>query len=553
MTDDQYWRKATQARVSRRRLLATGAVSAAGVGAISIVGCGGGTKKQPAAGQPRSGGVLRIGTTLPVSTGLDPQTETGTGLAIFPRIYGYLLHIDGRDDTVVKDHSLSVEQPDPTTYIFKLRSDVHFQNIAPVAGRRVTSEDVAASIIRYRDNPLVTGKTWHSTILDKVEAVDTGTIRVTTHRPYAYSLAELGAIGAGAILPKELVQGNIDLSATGIGSGPFRLDSIARTEHARIVRNDTYHRNPIPYLDAMEWTIFPNDDARLAAFKARNVDVIPNHDNGEAQSLAASSDQIESSPEPSLASVALGLRTDRPPFNDPRVRGALDLAIDRDALIRDIGFGTGEVLGAVNPHLADGFWSLPKADVLAAHDGAVAIDERRAGARALLLAAGAEHASFKLQVANIPQLIDVATVVRQQLLTLGIDIVLEELDLLAWFTNLRRGQFDATVISHLPYETPDIPTRFYHSKGPEGTASPFGYADGTLDVLIERSWGENDRAVRQKTLLEAQRAMLYARPMIQLFTSTGYSTAWKYVRNRHSELIGSAAQYNYEQWLAPQA
>ncbi len=551
MTDDHYWRRATQARMSRRRLLATSAVGAAGATAIAIVGCGGDAKKPTTGAQPRSGGVLRTGTTLPVASGLDPQTETGTGLAIFPRIYGYLLHVDARHDTVVKDHALSVEQPDPTTYIFKLRSDVHFQDIAPVAGRRVTSEDVAASILRYRDNPLVTGKLWHSSILDKVEAVETGTIRITTHRPYAYSLAELGAIGAGAILPKELVQNHTDLSATSIGSGPFRLDTIANEERVRIARNDTYHRNPIPYLDAMEWTIFPDDDARLAAFKARDVDVVPNHDNGEAQSLTASSDEIEATAEPSLASVALGLRADRPPFNDQRVRGALDLAIDREALIRDIGFGTGQVLGAVNPHLADGYWSLPQADVLAAHSGAVPVEERRAGARALLLAAGAEHASFKLQVANIPQLIDVATVVRQQLLTLGIEIVLEELDLLTWFTNVRRGQFEATLISHLPYETPDIPARFYHSRGPEGTGSPFGYADGTLDALIERSWSESERAVRQRTLLEAQRMMLYARPMIQLFTSTGYSTAWKYVRNRHGELVGSAAQYNYEQWLAP--
>ncbi len=278
---------------------------------------------------------------------------------------------------------------------------------------------------------------------------------------------------------------------------------------------------------------------------------MPNHDSTEAEELAASSDNIGSAQEPSLACVSLGLRADRPPFNDERVRGALDLAIDRDALIRDIAFGSGEALGAVNPHLADGYWSLPRADVLAAHSGAGAIEERRAGARALLEAAGARGASFKLQVANVPQMIDVATVVRQQLLTLGLEIVMEEIDLVTWFTNFRRGQFEATVIGHLPYETPDVPTRFYHSAGPDGASSTFGYADGTLDSLIERSWGETNRAARQRTLLEAQRMMLYARPMIQLFTSTGFSTAWSNVRNRHPELIGSAAQYNYEQWLAP--
>ena len=537
-------------RVSRRRALAGGASTSVGA-TLVLAGCGGGTGNTPASGEPRSGGVLRVGTTLPIASGLDPQIETGTGLAIFPRLYGYLLHIDARDDTVAKDHVLSVEQPDPTTYIFRLRPDVRFTDIAPVGGRGVTADDVAASIIRYRDNPLVTSKTWHATVLEKIDAVDATTLRVTTRRPYVYTLAELGGLRAGAILPKELVQNSTDLSGFSVGSGPFRLDRVAPSERARIVRNDGYYRAPIPYLDAMEWTIFADDDARRSAFGAQRIDITPNHDSAEAGELAASSNDIESATEPSLACVSLALRADQPPFNDQRVRGAIDLAIDRDALIRDIAFGSGEVLGAVNPHLSDGYWSLPRAEVLAAHNGGVATEERRAGARALLEAAGAARASFKLQVANLPQMIDVATVVRQQLLTLGLDIVLQEIELIEWFTNFRRGQFQATVIGHLPYETPDIPTRFYHSAGPDGTGSPFGYADGTLDALIERSWGETDRPTRQRTLLEAQRLMLYARPMIQLFTSTGFSTAWKYVRNRHAELVGSAAQYNYEQWLAP--
>ena len=552
MTVNDYWHRATQTRVSRRRMLAGSAAASAGAAAVAIAGCGSGKKSAPVTMQPRSGGVLRTGTTLSIASGLDPQIETGTGLAIFPRIYGYLLHIDPRDDTVIKDHALSIEQPDPTTYLFKLRPDLRFQDIAPVGGRNVTSEDIAASIVRYRDNPLVTSKTWHTTVFDRVEAVDTSTVRVTTRRPYVYSLGELGGISAGAILPKELVQSSTDLSATSIGSGPFLLDQVARTGSARIVRNERYHRSPVPYLDAMEWTIFSGDDAKLAAFKSGQIDVMPNRDNSEAQSVRAFSDGVEVAPEPSLACVSLGLRVDRAPFNDPRVRGALDLAIDRDALIRDIAFGNGDVLGAVNPHLADGYWSLPRAEVIDAHSGTVPIDERRAGARALLVAAGASGASFKMQVANIPQMIDVATVVRQQLLTLGLDIIMEELDLLQWFTNFRSGRFDATVIGQLPYESPDVPTRFYHSAGADGAASMFGFSDGAIDRLVERSWGESDRATRQKTLLEAQRLMLKARPMIQLFTGSGYSSAWKYVRNRHTELIGSLAQYNYEQWIAPQ-
>jgi hypothetical protein len=102
------------------------------------------------------------------------------------------------------------------------------------------------------------------------------------------------------------------------------------------------------------------------------------------------------------------------------------------------------------------------------------------------------------------------------------------------------------LISQLPYETPDMPTRLYHSSGIDGTGSPFGFSDSRIDALVERSWGEMEREPRRETLLEA---MAKARPLIQLFTSSSYSSAWPYARDRHPELAGSMAQYNYEQWF----
>ena len=193
---------------------------------------------------------------------------------------------------------------------------------------------------------------------------------------------------------------------------------------------------------------------------------------------------------------------------------------------------------------------MPASDVLAAHSGTVPIEERRASARALLEAAGAVGATFRLQVPKIPQLIDVATVVRQQLLAVGLETVLEELDLVVWFTNFRRGQFDATLISHLPYESPDIPTRFYHSAGPGGTGSMFAFADGThrrADRALvgrDRPRGPPEDAARgaeAHALRAADDPAIHGHRLLD---------GVDLVRNRHPELIGSAAQYNYEQWIA---
>ena len=535
-----------RARVSRRRVLAAGAAGSAAFVVATTAGCNRGGSSPSPTPVPRRGGTLRTATTLPLAFGLDPQIESGTGLAIFPRVYGYLLHNDPDGDVIVYDHAHAIELPDAQTYIIRMRDGVRFQDIAPVSGRAVTAEDAVLSLLRFRDNPLVLNKTWHATILDRADAIDRLTMRVTTKRPYVYSLGEMGAIGAGAIIPKELIS-NVDLRTSGIGSGPFRIDGVSDAR-VRIARNDRYFRAPLPYLDAMEWQIVDSDDAKVAAFRQHAADMIPNRDRIEAQDLAAMPG-AETDSAPALAYLSLGLRVDRPPFNDPRVRQAIDVGLDRDAMSRDIEFGDGEVLGPVNPHLGNGYWSLPREEIVAAQRGGDSIESRRTDAQAMLAAAGASGALMRVQVAKLPQLIDVAGAIATQLRQIGLTIELETLDQLAWYVNFRRGDFHATLIAQLPYESPDQPTRMYHSGGIDATRNMFGFADPTIDMLVERSWSQAVRGERQQTLIEAQRLMIDARPMIQLFTSTEYSTAWSYVRNRHAGVTGSMAQYNYEQWL----
>jgi peptide/nickel transport system substrate-binding protein len=302
----------------------------------------------------------------------------------------------------------------------------------------------------------------------------------------------------------------------------------------------------VPYLDAMDWVVFDNDGARVAAFEDEQVQVMANRDRIEAESLSG---EITVDSHPSLAWVSLGLRVDARPLDDPRVRRAIDLSLDRAALIRDFTLDDGDVLGPVNPHLADGYWSLSRGEVLASHDGRTPLEDRRAAARALLDAAGEAPLALTLQLPSEPPLLGIGNAVAAQLREAGIAVTLETLDQLAWYTNFIAGKFQATLISNPPYETADVPSRLYHSGGPHGTGSMFGFADDAIDGLVERSWSEVERDVRRDTLREAQRLMLEARPVLPLFTGVGFTSAWRYVRNRQPELQGSMAQYHAEHWL----
>lgn len=556
MNDSGYWSKYTRVRprtggagysLSRRRVLVGG--SALALGSVAWAACGGGDDGATEEVAPRPGGTLRTGTSVPYS-GLDPHTEAGTGLAITARLYGYMLHVDSRDDAIIYDQAESVEQVDATTYVFHLREGARFHDIAPVNGRSVTSADVVRSIERFRDNPISTTKIFHTTILDRVEAVDPRTVRVTTKKPYVYTLAYLGDISAGAILPAELIDRGIGLYTAAVGSGPFQLETGKPPDTARIVRHPDYYRAPIPYLEAMEWRVFNDERSKQEALANHEIDLVTGGSRQTVEGLSEANRDIEVTSEPSLSWLALGFRMDRAPVSDERVRGAIDLALDRDAMIRDIASGEGNVLGPVNPQLAGGYWSLPEDEVRAIFGGASSIDERRAAARQLVVAAGAEGASFKLQVANSAPALDLAAVVRQQMEQIGLRVELEPLDLLVWFANFRRGAFEATLATQPPYETPDVPLRFFHSAGPDGSGNPFAFIDGTVDTLVERSWGESDRGQRRETILEAQRIMMAGRPILQLYAGAGYSASWESVRNRRPGLPGSLAQYNYEQWIA---
>jgi ABC-type oligopeptide transport system substrate-binding subunit len=92
--------------------------------------------------------------------------------------------------------------------------------------------------------------------------------------------------------------------------------------------------------------------------------------------------------------------------------------------------------------------------------------------------------------------------------------------------------------------------RLYHSGGGNAEGNQFGFNDPALDRLIERAWQEDDREARRETVLEAQRMMLDARPMLHLIASNAYDAAHAYVRDSGVAIPAVLANYHYRQWLA---
>ncbi len=224
MEDPSYWTRMTKATMSRRTLLGSAAAVGAGAAGAELVGCGGNGEKagplERAAAPvetPRPGGTLRVGLGAD-PMGLDPHLSI-TSFLLGARIHGHLFIAAYRDQGVRLELAESFEQPDETTYVWKLHPGIKFQDIDPTFGREVTADDVVYSMQRRRDDP--TSQADKQLLRDSTagfEAVDRYTFRFRTNRPYSPALDELGNFSY-AVVPREAVEkwGNLNTKAAGCG------------------------------------------------------------------------------------------------------------------------------------------------------------------------------------------------------------------------------------------------------------------------------------------------------------------------------------------------
>lgn len=568
MGSANYWSRFQRQRITRRRLLATSAAGAAGLAFAAACGGSGSsggirTGQPDLVGTPGPGGTIVAGTTTPPTFGLDPQTDVALGLVIFPRMYGYMLHQDPRDESILLDHAAA--QPETTEdgleITISLQPDIHFQNfvfsgLEDIGGRAVEARDVKASFERWEANPFVTGtKTWHRDILERIETPDAQTVTFVTNQPYTYSWETIGSITAGAIIPEE--HANLDevkdLNNGGVGSGPFIIDEANLDTEISIRRNPDYFKAPVPYLENMIWRIIRDPGTLKAAFQARQVDAFIPDSLPEAEEVAKSKDgdwEAQVYETPSLAYQSFSMNVGRDPFGDVRVRQAVSLAIDRQELISKVAFDAGSILGPINQNLRDGFWALPTSELEEAYGLNMSLEERRQTARDLLSAAGADGAEIEVKYPNLPDTADGVVLVQQHLEAVGLNISLVPQELAVWFVGYRQADFQATYQPHLPYESPLIPSRFFYSLGPSGDRSFFDYKNEEIDALIERSWTEFDDEQRKATMLELQRKILTEHgPMLNLYTDFTRAAYWSYVQGARPDLPGSLQQYVYDQYL----
>ena len=542
------WKRHLSSRISRRRLLASAAGVGAGAAGMALVGCDGGEEggatragDTPTAGAIRRGGIYHLGTTTPALS-IDPHTEVTMGLAFICFIYGYLLHQVDSPPRLVFDHAESLEQPDDTTFIFKMRRGIHFQDLPPASGREVVAKDARYSFERIAS---LDATPFWTTWMDSRLAPDPYTFNVHVSKPYAYSLAEMGGIRT-AIVPWEAVEEFGDLKSHGLGSGPFQVESLSRGETMDMVRNPNYYVKGIPYLDGMIWRIIPDDSSLRAAFKAKHLDVYSPPAKPQAEDVAGFSKDVVLTRAPSLAIFMINLNEIAvPALQDVRVREAIDISLDRDDMIDKLAFGEGKVTGPVSWGLE--FWSLPQEELRSRFKRDIT------RARQLLQAAGVTDLRLSLKFPSALGATggsaDLASMIKEQLKDADITIDLVSLELGTWVADLSGQNFELMVGPGLPYGDEYLPLQFNHTHNWTRKANPVHKPVPEIDALLDQILETVDVNERQELALQVQRKILDRHgPFLYLYAPYSHTARWNYVKG-YEDVIPDMIAYTYDMWL----
>lgn len=459
----------------------------AAVGLMLIVSaCSGDTAEAPAATPQQEPPVTEEVTysTDPIVVGVpedldstDPHAAVGETASIWMHlVYESLVGID-QSAGPVPGLASSWEFNDAGDVVtFRLREDVTFHDGTPF-----TSEAVRFSYERLKD-PATGGTSQSAFVVDEIETPDDYTVVFTLTAPSASFIADAAQPGKSAIISPNAVgaDGTIE---NHIGTGPFRFSTYAVNDRLELLANESYWGGA-PGLSGIVVRVIPDGNTRAAALSSGEIDLAWNVRYQVAAPLAATS-AFELQELPQNRGNWIALNSQRPPFDDVRVREALFLAISRDD-IAEVAWD-GQAVPTIQPFTQNSPWY-------------VDIDFRTTSdldaARALLAEAGVSGGPI-----TIIQWDALGSNLETQLIAsaweeLGFEVTIELVDIGTLVsTAYQSGDFDAVSLWIGLNLDPNRPYSFYDSAG--GRIGIVGnYVDEEIDRLVREAREVTDVAER---------------------------------------------------------
>lgn len=454
--------------------------------------------------QPKSGGRLNLMSSAnPPSLDAQQEVSINTYVVTGP-VYNHLVRFDLDTGTRITPELAETwtVSPDGKIYTFKIRRGVKFHN-----GDAFTSDDVLFNLQRLIDPPKGINSLNAALLkpaLDRIEKVDSETVALRLKYPLAPTFVLL-AKDNSPIYPTKVVEAKGHMKNDAVGTGPFTLESYTPGVGAELVKFNDYYVRGHPYLNRVSVRIVPDPATRVAALRTGQVHMTARGFSTlsprEMELVKASVPDIQFYPAQTPLGPAFTMNVRRPPFSDVRVRKAISLTLDRQAAVKIVADGQGQV-GTI---LFLKGWGVPLEEVLTWPGWRQSKDQDIAAAQKLMAEAGYPN-GFDLEVMSRTNQITLtsATFVAGQLRTLGIRAQVKPLeDALFYDPQYQRG-FQGYVDTP-SYSTPDpgwiVSTRLV----PGGSLNPIGPTDDKRMVELNTAqMGATDEDLRKKLIREAE-------------------------------------------------
>lgn len=297
--------------------------------------------------QAQPAGVLRV------AVGADPATfdpafnDLPVGNAVDLAVLEGLFRLDPQNNVekvLATEHAFS---PDGKVFTVKIRTGKKFSN-----GDPLNAEAVAASFTRMLDEK--TGSIYRGlySSLGTVKAVGEDTVEFHLAEPNGHILMLLASTAASIVNVKAVKEMGAEYGRKPVGSGPYMVDRFVGGEGFRLIPSPSYSGDFPATLKAIEFSVVPEDGSRMALLETGATDIVERVPPESMDAINALKDAKVVTP-PSMFSINMEMVL-RGPLADPRVRKALNLAIDREGIAKGIlgGLGTPSV-GMVGPGTQD--------------------------------------------------------------------------------------------------------------------------------------------------------------------------------------------------------
>jgi peptide/nickel transport system substrate-binding protein len=501
---------------------------------VAAAACGGGdTQTTTSAPASPSGDLVRGGeltlARLEEPLTLDPVGPSDNGsIYLIEQVTESLVEPDETGAGLVPGLAEKWEvSADGLEYTFHLRA-AKFSN-----GDPVTTDDVLFSLGRASDTKASPYAFLFQSV-DKMEAPDASTVKITLKSPVASFLSSMAVFAAG-IVPKAVFEADPEgFGNKPVGSGPFMVESYTRGDNVVLVPNTYYWKlgtdgKPLPYLTKVTVKYVPESNARVLGLRNGDFDVIDNVPFNEGKSMEAETD-ITLGVDEIYKLDYLYINHQNPPLNNRDFVLAMNYATDRQAILDTVFFGYGQIPNSFMPKM--NFWD----------ENVAAIPYDPAKAKESLAKSGYDGKPIEILVpaGDAPRK-QIAQILQQTWGESGISAKIVELDVGAAWEKVTAGDYQVEVnyITSDINDDDELATMMGDYWAPGDARGFFSwYQNKDAAALLAKARQTSDSQKRAGYYSQVQ-AMIYGDGYSVPFNFTPALTAyWNYVQNWRTLTVG---------------